>query len=631
MRFMCKILSFMLLPIMLMASDYNEQAQAIKDAFNKVLELYKEGKDNEAKKQTQQAYFGHFENLEAGVRLNLGSKKSYDMEKQFGQIRKAIVAKESYEQIKARIDALNAQIDEVLPIINSGHRLNAQSDLQISLTDDNPWNAVLESIQTQIQNTKTKDPKNDKQAILTALNELKMDLYRNSGLEIAVRRYGGFSFGAIQKTGKAVDANIQQAINELIRSVASGQEISDFNQALVDIDELISTTISRLPQDSYALAPKQENKENFKDYTSVVENIRSRINKAIALYDEGKIDEAIEHTQNAYFDEYEASGMENTIGGRDGALKLSTEASFNALNAAFNAGDENAIQKAKDELFAQLEKSLELTGKNSAWDIFLYALIIILREGFEALIIVTAVILYLLKTKNEKRLNIVYSALSVALILSVITAYAMSLIFGTQMAAQSREILEGAVMLVATVLLFYVGFWLLSNANAKKWNAYISSQVQNSLSKQDSKMLWWVVFLAVYREGAETVLFYTALVLDASDKSSGLGMVAAGFCLGVVLLAISYVILKIFALKIPIKPFFLATSAMIFYMSIAFTGKGVMELIEGKLFVGHSISAIPTLPWLGLYPYYESLVPQALMILALIFGLIYTKQKQTQS
>lgn len=202
MRFMCKILSFMLLPIMLMASDYNEQAQAIKDAFNKVLELYKEGKDNEAKKQTQQAYFGHFENLEAGVRLNLGSKKSYDMEKQFGQIRKAIVAKESYEQIKARIDALNAQIDEVLPIINSGHRLNAQSDLQISLTDDNPWNAVLESIQTQIQNTKTKDPKNDKQAILTALNELKMDLYRNSGLEIAVRRYGGFSFGAIQKQAR---------------------------------------------------------------------------------------------------------------------------------------------------------------------------------------------------------------------------------------------------------------------------------------------------------------------------------------------------------------------------------------------------------------------------------------------
>lgn len=630
MRFIYKILTLMLMPFMLFASDYNKEAQAIKDALENVLELYKQGDDAQAKKQTQQAYFGHFENLEAGVRLNLGSKKSYDMEKQFGQIRKAIVAKESPEQIKARIDALNAQIDEVLPIINSGHRLNAQSGIETNLESDNPWSQVYESIQSKIQDIKIKNPKNDKESIITALNELKMDLYRNSGLEIAVRRYGGISFGAMQKTGKAVDANIQQAIGELLRAVANGDEIADFNQALVDIDELIGTSISRLPEESYALAPKIE-ENNTKDYTAVVENIRARINKAIALYDEGKSDEAIDETQNAYFDEYEASGMENTIGGRDSALKLGTEASFNALNAAFNAGDENAIEKAKDELFAQLERSLEITGKNSAWDIFLYALIIILREGFEALIIVAAVILYLLKTGNEKRLNIVYSALSVALILSVITAYAVSLIFGTQMAGQSREILEGAVMLIATVLLFYVGFWLLSNASAKKWSAYISSQVQNSLSTKDGKMLWWVVFLAVYREGAETVLFYTALVLDANSAGSGLMMVVGGFLTGLVLLVISYVIMKIFALKIPIKPFFIGTSVMIFYMSVVFTGKGVMELIEGKLFVGHSISMIPSVPWLGLYPYYESLVPQALMILALIFGLIYQKRKKIQS
>lgn len=630
MRFICKILTLMLVPFMLFASDYNKEAQAIRDALENVLELYKQGDDAQAKKQTQQAYFGHFENLEAGVRLNLGSKKSYDMEKQFGQIRKAIVAKESPEQIKARIDALNAQIDEVLPVINSGHRLNAQSGIETNLESNNPWSAVYENIQSKIQDIKIKNPKNDKESIIAALNELKMDLYRNSGLEIAVRRYGGFSFGAMQKTGKAVDANIQQAIGELLRAMANGDEIADFNQALVDIDELIGTSISRLPEESYALAPKIEENNN-KDYTAVVENIRARINKAIALYDEGKSDEAIDETQNAYFDEYEASGMENTIGGRDSALKLGTEASFNALNAAFNAGDEKAIEKAKDELFAQLERSLEITGKNSAWDIFLYALIIILREGFEALIIVAAVILYLLKTGNEKHLNIVYSALSVALILSVITAYAVSLIFGTQMAGQSREILEGAVMLIATVLLFYVGFWLLSNASAKKWNDYISSQVKNSLSTKDSKMLWWVVFLAVYREGAETVLFYTALVLDANSAGSGFAMVVSGFFTGLVLLIISYIIMKIFALKIPIKPFFIGTSVMIFYMSIVFTGKGVMELIEGKLFVGHSISVVPSVPWLGLYPYYESLVPQVLMILALIFGLIYQKRKKIQS
>ena len=628
MRFITKILATLLLPVALMAVDYAAEAKAIKEALASVLELYKAGNEAEAKKQTQQAYFGHFENLEAGVRLNLGSKKSYDMEKQFGEIRKAIVAKESPEQIAARIDKLNGQIDEVLPTIESGHRLVAQSGIDTNLEASNPWSAIYESIKTEIENAKNKDLIADKDAIIASLNKVKMDLYRNTRLEIAVRKYGGLNFGAVKKTGQAVDANIQQAIGDLLRAVANGEEIADFAQALTDIDELIGTTITRLPQDSYALAPKQI-QEEAKDYTATVSNIRARIQKAIALFEEGKVDEAIDEVQNSYFDEYEASGMEGTIGGRDGTLKLNTEASFNAMSAAMSAGNIAGVEKAQDDLFAKLDKSLEITGKNSGWDIFLYALIIILREGFEALIIIAAVIVYLLKTGNKQHLNIVYSSLSVAVILSVITAYAVSLIFGREMAAQSREILEGAVMLVAVVLLFYVGFWLLSNASAKKWSKYISTQIQASLSAGDSKLLWWTVFLAVYREGAETVLFYTALVFDASSASTGLSMVIAGFIVGLVILLIAYVVIKMFAINIPIKPFFIITSIVIFYMSLVFTGKGVMELVEGKLFVPHTIDGMPTITWLGLYPYYESLVPQALMLLALLVGVVMMKNKQT--
>lgn len=628
MRFITKILAILLLPVALMAVDYAAEAKAIKEALASVLELYKAGNEAEAKKQTQQAYFGHFENLEAGVRLNLGSKKSYDMEKQFGEIRKAIVAKESPEQIAARIDKLNGQIDEVLPTIESGHRLVAQSGIDTNLEASNPWSAIYESIKTEIENAKNKDLTADKDAIIASLNKVKMDLYRNTRLEIAVRKYGGLNFGAVKKTGQAVDANIQQAIGDLLRAVANGEEIADFAQALTDIDELIGTTITRLPQDSYTLAPKQI-QEEAKDYTATVSNIRARIQKAIALFEEGKVDEAIDEVQNSYFDEYEASGMEGAIGGRDGTLKLNTEASFNAMSAAMSAGNIAGVEKAQNDLFAKLDKSLEITGKNSGWDIFLYALIIILREGFEALIIIAAVIVYLLKTGNKKHLNIVYSSLSVAVILSVITAYAVSLIFGREMAAQSREILEGAVMLVAVVLLFYVGFWLLSNASAKKWSKYISTQVQTSLSAGDSKLLWWTVFLAVYREGAETVLFYTALVFDASSASTGLSMVIAGFIVGLVILLIAYVVIKMFAINIPIKPFFIITSIVIFYMSLVFTGKGVMELVEGKLFVPHTIDGMPTITWLGLYPYYESLVPQALMLLALLVGVVMMKNKQT--
>ena len=216
-----------------------------------------------------------------------------------------------------------------------------------------------------------------------------------------------------------------------------------------------------------------------------------------------------------------------------------------------------------------------------------------------------------------------------AILLSLVTAYAVNLIFGAQMAGQSREILEGAVMLIAVFLLFYVGFWLLSNAGAKKWSHYIAGQVEGSLSSGDGKTLWWTVFLAVYREGAETVLFYTALIFDA--KSSGaISMVGLGFLVGLVALIIVYLIIKYFSLKIAIKPFFLITSAIIFYMSIVFVGKGVMELVEGKLFVPTILGGFPTITWLGLYPYVESLAPQTIMIIALIGGILYMKKKQNQ-
>lgn len=285
------------------------------------------------------------------------------------------------------------------------------------------------------------------------------------------------------------------------------------------------------------------------------------------------------------------------------------------------------IVAAQNKLFDQLTQSLELTKKSSNWDLFLYAFIIILREGFEALIIVAAVIALLIKSGNSKHLNIVYSALGVAVVLSIATAYGLNYIFGSENAGQTREVMEGAVMLIAVVLLFYVGFWLLSNASSKKWSAYIQGQISNSLSSGDSKMLWWTVFLAVYREGAETVLFYLALLFDAKSPAAT-SMVAAGFVAGLAALIIVYIVIKKFSLKIAIKPFFIATSVIIFYMSVVFVGKGVMELVEGKVFVPTVIDGLPTITWIGFYPYVQSLVPQAVMIVLLIVGILILKNKQ---
>ena len=623
--------------MLLAQTDYRAEAAAIKEKFAQAVKFYVDGNNSEARKITQEAYFGHFENLEAGIRINLSQKKSYDMEKQFGDIRKAIKAEKPLNEIQAMIDNLNREIDEVLPVIESGHRLVAEyqdgGDGSTSAPASggnsaasgttSPWMSVYTEFKTELDNAKAAFDKKDTAALKAALNRAKFDIYRNERLEEAVRKY----------VSSQTDQSIQQIIGNLLREDADTDK-SKFDEAINALDNLALKAVNDLPQESYSIAPQtalaqsDTSEDEGKDFTPIVQNIKDKMAKVLQLYESGKVDDAIDESGNIYFDEYEESGMENIVGAKNTQLKLDTEASFNKISALMRAGaSKEQIVAAQNKLFDQLTQSLELTKKSSNWDLFLYAFIIILREGFEALIIVAAVIALLIKSGNSKHLNIVYSALGVAVVLSIATAYGLNYIFGSENAGQTREVMEGAVMLIAVVLLFYVGFWLLSNASSKKWSAYIQGQISSSLSSGDSKMLWWTVFLAVYREGAETVLFYLALLFDAKSPAAT-SMVAAGFVAGLAALIIVYIVIKKFSLKIAIKPFFIATSVIIFYMSVVFVGKGVMELVEGKVFVPTVIDGLPTITWIGFYPYVQSLVPQAVMIVLLIAGILILKNKQ---
>ena len=623
--------------MLLAQTDYRAEAAAIKEKFAQAVKFYVDGNNSEARKITQEAYFGHFENLEAGIRINLSQKKSYDMEKQFGDIRKAIKAEKPLNEIQAMIDNLNREIDEVLPVIESGHRLVAEyqdgGDGSTSAPASggnsaasgttSPWMSVYTEFKTELDNAKAAFDKKDTAALKAALNRAKFDIYRNERLEEAVRKY----------VSSQTDQSIQQIIGNLLREDADTDK-SKFDEAINALDNLALKAVNDLPQESYSIAPQtalaqsDTSEDEGKDFTPIVQNIKDKMAKVLQLYESGKVDDAIDESGNIYFDEYEESGMENIVGAKNTQLKLDTEASFNKISALMRAGaSKEQIVAAQNKLFDQLTQSLELTKKSSNWDLFLYAFIIILREGFEALIIVAAVIALLIKSGNSKHLNIVYSALGVAVVLSIATAYGLNYIFGSENAGQTREVMEGAVMLIAVVLLFYVGFWLLSNASSKKWSAYIQGQISSSLSSGDSKMLWWTVFLAVYREGAETVLFYLALLFDAKSPAAT-SMVAAGFVAGLAALIIVYIVIKKFSLKIAIKPFFIATSVIIFYMSVVFVGKGVMELVEGKVFVPTVIDGLPTITWIGFYPYVQSLVPQAVMIVLLIVGILILKNKQ---
>ena len=653
--FMTKILRFifaLFIPFVLNAADtdYTPEIQSIKDSFVSIMQQYKEGKIDEAKTATQNAYFGHFENIEAAIRVNLGQKKAYSMESKFGKIRKAIIAKKSVEEIQAIMDELNKEMDEVLPVINTGHKLvgeysdpkNADAAqtakaTEASQTTAQPasstaiephWQVVYNDIKTALSAAAAAYEKGDKDAAKQQINnKAKFELYRNTKLEEAIRRF--------IDGGQGIDGDIQKRMGSAIIAINNDVAADVLKSNLEELDALIYENVAKLPMDSGSLAtnvvlPDSAEDDAATDFAPVVANIKAKIADAIKLYAAKDVDKAMSDAQDIYFDEFEGSGMENKVGAIDVGLKTKIEGNFGEVVALMKAGvSVERLQQAADNLGANLDAALEKTsGSSSPWALFVYALTVILREGFEALIIVAAVVAYLLKTGNEKRMSIVYSSLGVAVVLSFVMAWIMNLIFAGA-AGQKREVMEGAVMLIAVGLLFYVGFWLLSNAGAKKWSKYIQSHVSESISAGSAKALWWTVFLAVFREGAETVLFYQALIFDAKD-SAGYSMIALGFVVGLVVLLVTYYVFKIFAIKIPIKPFFLVTSTIIFYMSIVFVGKGLMEFVEGKIFVPTKIEGFPTIEWLGIYPYYESLIPQAIMVAALIIGVIIMKNKQAK-
>ena len=173
-----------------------------------------------------------------------------------------------------------------------------------------------------------------------------------------------------------------------------------------------------------------------------------------------------------------------------------------------------------DGLNQNLTKAVEmLQGEDqSDWSMFLYSLLIILREGLEALLIVAAIVTYLIKNNHQDKLPVIRQSVYVALIASVVTAFIFQLIF--ENSGQNRELLEGFTMIFAVVMLFMMSYWLLSKVENTKLETLFRRQTLYCPHYWLTYCLWLTSFLAVYREGAETVLFYYALVGDAKSAVS---------------------------------------------------------------------------------------------------------------
>jgi high-affinity iron transporter len=181
--------------------------------------------------------------------------------------------------------------------------------------------------------------------------------------------------------------------------------------------------------------------------------------------------------------------------------------------------------------------------------------------------------------------------------------------------------LEGFTMLLAAAVLFFVSYWLVSKSEADKWQRYIRGKVHTAMSNGRGVALASAAFLAVYREGFETVLFYQALYASAPATPM---TVAAGFIAGSMALLVVTVLFRRFQVQIPMRQFFFVTGLFLYAMAAIFAGQGVHELQDAGIIPVTPINGLPTIELLGIYPTVQSLVLQAVFVLLLIYATAVT-------
>ena len=315
--------------------------------------------------------------------------------------------------------------------------------------------------------------------------------------------------------------------------------------------------------------------------------------------------------------------VEATVRAKNPDVAAEVEAAFAALRGSAGSGAATPaeLKPIESRLAVSLEKAERVLGDDlSPVNLFVQSFVILLREGLEAILIVGALMTFLSRMGAAHRKREINLGVGAAVVASILTAFALETIF--VLSPASREGLEGATMLVATGVLFYVSYWLLSKMEVVKWNHFVKSKVEDALTGGSALALASAAFLAVYREGFETVLFYKALFVSAT--ASGAMPVAAGILAGGLILVVVYIAIDRFGVRLPLKPFFAVTSAFLYYMAFVFAGKGVAELQEGGT-IGTTVATwAPRIPALGIYPTAESLAAQGLLVLLAIAALVWT-------
>lgn len=268
-------------------------------------------------------------------------------------------------------------------------------------------------------------------------------------------------------------------------------------------------------------------------------------------------------------------------------------------------------KKYQDQLQA-LINDLSQIDTSASYNFF-DAMLILLREGVEALLIVMALVTTLKAAKMKKGLKWVYTGVVMGILASLAIAVLLQFLFPAVSSGSNREIIEGAVGIFAVLMMIMVGIWLHSKSSIKKWNDFMESQMKAVTATGSFISMFALSFLAVFREGAETILFYAG-IYPRIDK--------AGFFLGI---GLAFLVLFVLALVMNkasayFKPhrIFLILTWLIYALAFKMLGVSIHALQLTNILPSHLMNGFPSIDWAGIYPSLEVVTCQLIFVVIVL-------------
>ncbi len=310
------------------------------------------------------------------------------------------------------------------------------------------------------------------------------------------------------------------------------------------------------------------------------------------LADSGEAADAASAMTTVYFDAFEP--LERALAAFRPQEIRPLEARFNAIRGRIGQGLRGEplvaeLASLRSDVSGAIERS---RAGGSFAPAFFASLVTILREGVEVILLLTMLIALVAKAGQPKALTAIRRGVAIAIGASLLTAIGLNLLVVSSQ-GRAREQIEGWVLMIASGVLFYVSYWLISQAESKRWTQFLKDQVGKGVAAGGFGTLGITAFLAVYREGAETALMYQAMIAGQAGSRLGLLGLVAGLAVGGVGLAVIYRVIRTTSVKLPLRTFFKVTGLVLFAMAVVFAGNGVNELQSAGLL------KISPIAWLG--------------------------------